>query len=63
MDINTNALCIIKLEKLSVESILIAQHGIQNCFVKLVKLEQKEVDKWITNPVNSKKGTNNVNLN
>lgn len=60
MDIDKNARCIIKLEKLSTETILIAQHGIQDCFVKLVKLDPKEVEKWTVNHANSKTSAYNV---
>lgn len=48
MDIVT-AHCIVKLQKLSPEEILIAQHGIRDCFVQIAKLDQKEVDKWTAN--------------
>lgn len=59
MDIDRNAHCIIKLEKLSTETILIAQHGIRDCFVKIAKLDPKEVEKWTMNHGNSDNGNNN----
>lgn len=59
MDINTNAYCIVKLEKLSTEAILIAQHGIRDCFVEIAKLDPKEVEKWTVNSENSDNGKSN----
>lgn len=63
MDIDKNTFCIIKLEKLSTEKILIAQHGIRDCFVKIVKLDPKEVEERTVNPENSKTSAYNENFN
>lgn len=59
MNNNTNAHCIIKLEKLSTETILIAQHGVRDCFVKIDKLDPKEVEKLTINLENSENSKNN----
>lgn len=53
MDIDRNASCIIKLEKLSKKHILLAQHGIKDCFIKL---DRNEAEKWIENHLNNDNG-------
>lgn len=59
MEINANAICIIKLENLSKEKILIAQYGIRDSFVQL---NRGEVQKWIVNDTNHEKSTNKENF-
>lgn len=62
MEIDTNARCILVLEELSTEIILMAKHGIRDCFVEIVKLDPKEIVKWAKNPENSENGTNNYSV-
>lgn len=59
MDICANAHCIVKLEKLNTETILIAQHGIRNCVVEIAKLKPNEVEEWTANSGNSDDGRSN----
>lgn len=60
MNIDREARCFVKLEKLNIETILVAQHGIRDCFVKL---NQNEVEEWIEKRSTTNNGTCSEYLN